>query len=355
MKVKQLLTYNLAFLLLLAGFTSQSSGKQQIEKRKVVDKNYTVSATTELRITNKFGDIEINTWDKNEFGIKVEIVGKGKNADRAQSILDAIELDIDEGSSEISFSTDIEKMKNKNNEGFEINYTISMPEDNPLYIKNSFGDVSMGDRNSDLDITVAYGSMKVGNVNGTTDLKLSFGSGNISNMNNGNVTVKYSDFEIGIANSLDLEQSFSKIEIESVNVLELKSKYGSVEIEKANIIDADVHFSGFEIDELTGELELDCSYIGDFKIRRLAKTFTLVDIEGKFGSYEIGIEPGLNADIEAEFSFADLKVYSDIDATFHYRVKEHNKSVYKGIIGKGDNSKRIRIDSGYGNLRLKQD
>lgn len=355
-KVKRLLPYNLLILLLIGTFASHSASSQQLaEKRKTVDKSYKVNASTELRITNKFGDIEINSWDKSEFSIKVEIVGKGKNEDRAEYILDAIDLDINESSSEVSFSTEIEKMKNKNNEGFEVNYTISMPEDNPLYIKNSFGDVYMGDRNNDLDITVAYGSMKVGNVQGETDLKLSFGSGSISNVNNGELTVKYSSFEIGVADNLNLEQGFSDIEIESANMLDLESKYGSVEIEQANNIEADVHFSGFEIDELTGKLELECSYIGDFKIKRLAKSFTLVDIEGKFGSYEIGIEPGLNANIEAEFSFADLKVYSDIDATFHYRVKENNRSTYKGIIGKGDDSKRIKIDSGYGDLRLKED
>lgn len=355
MKVRKLLIYNLVLLLIMGSFAGQATENQEVEKRKVIDRSYKVNDDTQLRITNKFGKIEINSWDKDEFSVNVEIVGKGKNAERAQNILDAIQLDIEESTSEVSFSTDIDKMKNKNNEGFEVNYTISMPQDNPLYIKNSFGDVYMGDRNNNLDITVAYGSMKVGNVNGSTDLKLSFGSGSISNVNSGDLEVKYSEFEIGTANNIDLEQGFSDIEIENVNVMELESKYGSVEIEKANIIDADVHFSGFEIDELSGKLELDCSYIGDFRIKRLAKTFTEVDIEGKFGSYEIGLEPGLNANIEAEFSFADLKVYSDIDATFHYRVKESNKSRYKGIIGKGDDNRIIRIDSGYGNLRLKQD
>ena len=157
------------------------------------------------------------------------------------------------------------------------------------------------------------------------------------------------------AKVLDLTNGFSDIEIGEVDDLELESKYGKVEIEKANVIDANAHFSGLEIEELTGSLELDCSYLGDFRIDRLEASFTLVDIDGKFGSYEIGLAEDVNADINAEFSFADLKYSSDVNVDFNYRVKESNKSTYKGKIGDGNPNKMIRIDSSYGNLRLKMD
>lgn len=353
MKTTYLLKYKMIGLCLL--FAIAAVAGDQDEKKKYVEKNYKVSATTKLKIENKFGKVEINSTDKSEFDIKVEIIGKGRNEDRAQRILDAITIDITEGSSEIVFETEIENNKNKNEEGFEINYTVYMPNKNPLEIKNSFGDVTMGDRDNDLDINVAYGSMKVGNVSGDAKIKVSFGSGSIGSITDGEATIKYSNFEIDKANRLDLTQGFSDIEIGEVASLDLESKYGKVEIEKAGKVDADAHFSGLDIEELTGSLELDCSYLGDFKIDRVTKTFTLIDIDGKFGSYEIGLEEGINADINAEFSFADLKVSSDVDATFNYRVKESNKSTYKGKIGKGDPNKMIRIDSSYGNLRLKMD
>ncbi len=353
MKKTLQLKYRIIGLCMLFAITSMAGGQQ--EKKKYVEKNYKVSATTKLEIENKFGDVEINSWDKNEFDIKIEITGKGRSDERAQRILDAIEIDITESSAEIVFETEIGNLKNKNEEGFEINYTVYMPDSNPLEVKNSFGDVTMGNRDNDLDINVSYGSMKVGDVKGDAKIKVSFGSGSIAQINDGEATIKYSNFEIDKANILDFTQGFSDIEIGEVADLEIESKYGKVEIEKAGKVDADAHFSGFEIEELTGSLELDCSYLGDFRIERLAKTFTLVDIDGKFGSYEIGLESGLNADINAEFSFADLKYSSDVDATFNYRVKESNRSTYRGKIGQGDSNKIIRVDSSYGNLRLKRD
>jgi acylphosphatase len=352
MKVTKLLKYNLAALLVLTAFFGYA--RQQSEKKKVIEESYQVSTSTLLKLNNKFGRIEIESWSKNEFDIRIEIIARGRNEERSQRILDDIDIDMDESSSAISIETLVDRMKNKNNEGFEVNYFISMPEENPLDIKNSFGDVTMGNRLGDLDINVSYGSMKVGDVKGATDLRLSFGSGSINKIGNGDMTIKYSSFNIESAEILEMTQGFSDVEIDEVKELELESKYGGVEIEKVHEIEADVHFSSFEIDELTGKLELESSYIGDFRIKRLANSFTLVDIEGKFGSYEIGLEPGLNANIEAEFSFADLKSYSDVDVEFHYKVKESNKSIYKGKIGQGDDNKMIRVDSSYGNLRLRE-
>ena len=151
--MKTLLKYNLIIGLVLLSI-SVFAGDQQ-EKKKIVEKNYKVNATTKLRLENKFGKIKINSWEKNEFDIKVEVIGRGRSEERSQRILDAIDIDITEGSTEIVFETEFSNNKSKNGEGFEVNYTVYMPETNPLEIKNSFGDVTMGNRDNDLHVNVA--------------------------------------------------------------------------------------------------------------------------------------------------------------------------------------------------------
>lgn len=271
MNQNPLLKYKLTIACLILSFLV--IGKDQDEKKKFIEKSHKVSASTVLRIENKFGKVEINSWDKNEFSIKVEMIGEGRNEERAQRILDNIDVDISESSTEISYITQIPtNTKNKNDEGFEINYTIYMPEGNPLKVRNSFGDVTMGNRGAALDLDVSYGSMKVGNVEGFSEVRLSFGSGSIGDIKEGDFRIKYSKFEIDSGTRMDIEQGFSDVEIGEVDELEIESKYGGVEIEKAGKIDAEAHFSGFEVEELTGSLELDCSYLGDFSIDRLAKS-----------------------------------------------------------------------------------
>ncbi len=353
MKVTHL-PYSLLVVFIL--LSSVVLGNEQDEKKKFIEKAYHVNSSTQLHISNKFGKIFIDTWDKKEFFIKIEIIGKGNSQERIQRILDAIDVDISESGGSVYCATQIASGKSsRNNEGFEINYTVNMPSANPLFITNKFGDVTMGDRDGDLDLSIAYGSYKTGDIKGHSDIKLSFGSGSMNRIDHGEIVVKYSKLDVESASSLELEQGFSEIELGEVDELELESKYGDVEIEKANQIEAKAHFTDLEIEELTGSLELECSYLGDFRIERLTKSFTLVDIEGKYGSYEIGLEPGLEANIDAEFKYAGIKVDSDVQANFHYQVKESSRSTYRGKIGDGHPDKLIRIDSSYGNLKLKDD
>lgn len=330
-----------------------ASGPMQDDKKKEYEKTFQCNDETILNIENKFGLVEINTWDKKEIYVKVEIIAETRSTSRADRLLDDIEVAFSESNSNIFCETKIANNKNGNNESFEINYTIYMPETNPLNIRNSFGDVSMGNRKADLKLDVSYGSFRVGEVSGYADIKLSFGKGSsISKIEKGEITVKYSDLEMEEAHALELNCGFSDIEIGKVEALELQAKYGDIKIEEAIEIVAEVQFSGFVIDRLEGKLIMEANYVGNFTIGRLSQNFTLLDIEGKFGSYEIGLEPGLNADIEAEFSFADLNVSSDLDVAFNYKIKETNKSYYKGKIGKGHPDKKIKIDSGYGGARI---
>ncbi|MEM6829976.1 MAG: hypothetical protein AAF551_05640 [Bacteroidota bacterium] len=217
-------------------FSTHATLADQDEKKRIVEKNYSVNSTTQLHITNSFGKVVIDSWDKSEFLIKVEIIGKGNNEDRALRILDAIEVEISESGNTVYCETRIDNNNNKskNNEGFEINYTVNMPSSNPLFINNRFGDVTMGDRDGDLELKVAYGSYKTGDISGKSEVKLSFGSGSMNDINDGELTIKYSNLDVESATSLDVKQGFSNIEIGQVNDLELESKYGGIEIDKAD-------------------------------------------------------------------------------------------------------------------------
>ena len=89
-----------------------ASAKDQDEKKKVIEKSHKVNTSTVLRIENKFGKIEINSWDKSEFSIKVEMIAKARNEDRAQRILDNIDVDVNESSN--TFRSQFELGTNSN-------------------------------------------------------------------------------------------------------------------------------------------------------------------------------------------------------------------------------------------------
>jgi len=334
-------------LLLYCGIAHADS-----EKRKSINKSYKVSATTNVKLSNSFGKMHVDTWDKNEVKVDIEIIARAATDERAQDLLDDIKIEIEDGNpaSNLSFSTSIGNNSGKN-KSFEINYNVSMPQANSLDLKNSFGDTFVDDLSGNADIDVQYGNLKAGKLTGNNDVRLSFGSGysEIDAMDKGDLKISYSKLGVDNIGTLDVNSSFSTFETEKAVSIDLQAKYGEVNIGEIDVLVADVQFSGFELDKVSKSLELDIGYGGSLDIG-VSKSAQLFDIESSFGPVNIKLEPGINADVEARLSFCNLK-YDESRIVFNKIIKDHTSSEYTGKVGSGAGT-TIKIVSKYGNVQI---
>lgn len=321
------------------------------EKSKKISKSYDVKSNVQLAIKNTFGRVHINTWDQNKITVDVEIIARMNNESRAQDLLDRIKIEIAEGTSEISFETKLGNLKNRDREEFEVNYKVNMPKKNPLRLKNSFGGNFIGDLQGDCDIDISYGDFRIENLYGKTDIKISFSDGAIDLIKEGEIEIKYSDVEIEELGVVRMEQGFSDVEIEKIGTIDLSSKYGDLEIGTVKGIKGYVGYSEFSIDRLEVELDIEAQYSGGFTIDEVAKDFSKITIDGKFGDYRISFEEGANFTFDTELSFSDFS-YSGLPLDFDYKVKEDFKARYKGKMGTG-NGGHVRIDTSYGDIRFR--
>jgi len=341
------------YLLIITLLVGSSIARADSEKRKSVNKSYKVSGVTEVQLSNSFGKMHVETWDKNEVKVDIEIIVRATTDDRAQDLLDNIHIEIDDGNPEsnLSFSTSISNNKSGRNTSFEINYNVIIPKANPLELKNSFGDVYIGDLSGDADINVQYGNLKAGRLTGDNDIRLSFGSGfsEIDAMDKGDLKVSYSKLGIEEIGTLDVNSSFSTFETNKAGSIELVAKYGEVDIGEIDVLEADVNFSAFMIDKVNKSLVLNIDYGGSLEIG-VSKSVQLFDIESSFGPVNIELEPGINASIEARLSFCSLR-YDESQVDFNKIIKDDTSSEYSGKIGTGAGT-TIKIVSKYGNVRI---
>lgn len=345
---------SLIFAILFQLILSYSWARTNEEKRRTIEKSYTVSDATELNFSNSFGKIHLETWDRKQVSVKIEIIVNASSESRAQELLDKINISIDDSNprSELSFSTSIDGRNSGRNTSFEVNYNIGMPKNNPLSLKNSFGDVYVGPLGGRIKLDVQYGNLNTGPLTGDADVKLAFGSGfsSIESINKGELRLSYSKLSIDEMGIVDVNSQFSTLDVDQVGSLDLTGKYGDVKIGEIQNLVANVNFSGFEINKVHKEIELDIDYGGNITIG-LASTVSRVDIKSSFGPLELGLPTDLNANFEANLSFCDLK-YDESRITFSKVIKEHNSSEYVGKIGKGGSS-LITIYSKYGSVRLR--
>jgi hypothetical protein len=218
-----------------------------IEKKKTISKSYSVTSSDKLSIENSFGNVVVTTWDKNEMKVDIEIGVKANTEERAQNMLDEIEVIDNQSTNLISFKTDVgdanQNGHNKHKNGdynddrkFYIDYKIYMPAANPLDLENSFGKTTVPDLSGETSLTSKFGSLTAGKLSNVDDIDVEFGTADIGPIHNGNVTFKFSsrshiadvsgtvkiksefsgDVEFGVNNNIDelsLFESYSDIKM----------------------------------------------------------------------------------------------------------------------------------------------
>ncbi|WP_299822934.1 hypothetical protein [uncultured Pontibacter sp.] len=289
------------------------------EKRKTFDKTYNVSNSDALSIENKFGSVQVNTWAKNEIRVKVDIIARASNENKAQEILNNINVVDGRSDNTISVVTKMEPMRISGNtsKSFEINYTIYMPESNALAVKNSFGDVTLAALKGKTDISVKYGSLKSARLsNADNKVKLAYSSGTCAFINGGNVDVAYSSMDIGNTNGL----------------------WGSSK------------FSDFKINSLRDELGLEVKF-GTFKVDNVEKNVRKIALDSSYTPISLKFEDNSAFNFDVNVSFADFKVDKSL-VNITSLEKGHTSAEYKGRYGGSAGKGSVSISSKYGEVKF---
>ncbi|PIB34607.1 hypothetical protein BFP72_03875 [Reichenbachiella sp. 5M10] len=349
MKISQYKVILLVFVLFVG---AETHAKNNVEKVRRIQKTYTVKDFVKLNIENSFGKVHVNSTSGHTIDVKVEVIARRKNEERAMELLDMIEIEIDESSDEISFKTEIDgKLTSRSSESFEINYMVSMPRINPLQLKNSFGNAYVSDREGDVALEIRYGDVKVEKLNGDAKVKVSFGNGEFKYVAKGDLEIKYSDVSFEQLGVVRMEQGFSDVEIGRVKTMDLTSKYGEVDIQSVDGIKGYVGFSDMTIESLGIEMVMEASYSSSFEVEHIAHDFQRIELQGKFTSFELGFDEGANGTFEARVKFGDID-YSSTKMNASYRDHSDARSEYKGSIGSGKGGE-VRVETSYGNIELR--
>lgn len=157
----------LVFLMPLAITATEKEGKYT--KNKVLNKEFTVNADATLNLTNKYGSINIVTWEENKIVIKVSITTNGNDEDKVKTRLEQIDVEFSGNSNNVSAKTLIEKSSRSwsiwgksNNVSMEINYLVKMPITNNLDVNMDYGSITIDKLEGTSKIDCDYGSLHIG-------------------------------------------------------------------------------------------------------------------------------------------------------------------------------------------------
>ncbi len=332
------------------------------ERGKTVKKSYLVAHDATVEIQNKYGNVNIITWDKNDVEIVVEITVKGDNLKAVENELKSIQIDFRKDADIVtaqtkfgSYSKSWNLWSSSNKIGYTVNYTVKMPVSNHLKVRNDYGTILLNEIDGTTDIHCDYGKISLGilnNVKNSINIDYNKGS-SIDFMKAGVVNADYTKLLIDKTATVKINSDYATIEIGTATSVTFNSDYGNMKVADVSRITGNSDYVNIRLGTVRDLLDLKSDY-GAIKISTLAVGFQKATITAAYTGITIGMQEDSNFKFSADLQYAGLSCNRN-KIEMSKSIEKSTRKFYEGTYGKGDSSATLRIQSKYGSVRFKEE
>lgn len=331
---------------------------------KVYDREFNVNAATRLLIQNKYGQVNVENWDKNTISIHVEVKVDNPNDEKAKTMLNAIDIEFSESDNAVSaitsFDEDIMRANKRlfssiSNDDLSIDYLVKMPKSMEVELNNKYGDIFINELSGKVLVNLKYGNIRVnklerGDSETLNTLVVGYGNANIGDANWLKVEIKYGNIKIDKARALVLLSKYSKVTVDKVNSIVIDSKYDTYNLGSiANII-GESGYTVININDLAKKINLTTKY-GDIKITNVADNFESIEFNGSYTGLKAGVSGKAAYSIDAVVSYGNIRF--DASKSKVNRIEGNTSTQIDGVVGtSGSASAKVYIRAKYGNITL---
>lgn len=355
------------------GFEQQVVTKN--EYTKTIKKEFAITGDGETILSNKYGKIDVKTWDKDRVKVNVNIVVKTSSETEAQEVFNRININFDSDEDFVSAKTSIESSKknwwgwdDKNTE-FQINYEVLIPTKGALDMTNKYGDADIGIIGGKAKVAIKYGDFTMEEARANLEVDLGYGAGTVLRAKDITGEIAYSKFRIKEAQDILLDTRYSKMNVEKAEDLKIESRYDNYEIGEAQDFkcearygDMDIiavdnvvcnsRYTEYRIEKVHDKCDFNLEY-GGVTVEQITKGFSEVILVGRYTDYRLTVEPGASYQLDANAEYAGIKYPADMNVT--YEKEKGTVHEVKGHLGTQNARSVIKANINYGALRVRND
>ena len=278
---------------------------QSYTENKNMVKRYKVYPNSTIDISNKYGKIEIVTWDKDSAIIETFLAIQTSSPSRMMKLRNTIDFDFSVTNHYIVaktvFKTNgnniIKEIRNiaesivYNGNEVKIDYLVTIPKNINLRVNNKYGDVYADDIEGDIKLVIANGGLKANNLTGNVNVDLSFGDGSVNRIDKGRLALSYSDFTLKETDQLTLDTKSSKINIDKAESLRIQSRHDKLQLGTVKFLAGETDFCDIWISTLIEELNLNTKF-GSISADNISKDFSFININSELTDMSLFFERG---------------------------------------------------------------
>ena len=185
------------------------------EFSKVIYNEFNISAFGTTNLINKYGRMDVHTWEGNTVKIKVTILADADNQQKADETFNKINIVFYNDANFVKAETTISegsnwKMWNNDRNDYSINYDVYYPRGNFLDLSNRYGDANIGYTKGAVKINVKYGNINTENIDNDIECLLAYGNANIAKVGNMKGEMSYSNIELAECKDFSATLKYSK-------------------------------------------------------------------------------------------------------------------------------------------------
>jgi len=353
---------NGVFFLLIFSVTLISAVAQSGKLKKEYHEEYTVTDNTKLILQNKFGNVDIRDWEQDKITIDVLVTVEHSKTATAEKMLEYIDVKFSQSGDEITAKTEFDEKFNrdswsrgKNGKKFSIDYTVNMPKNLKLNLSNKYGDTFINELTGEALIEIRYGNLKAnkilrGDVKPLSKVVLAYGKGSIEEADWLKLDIKYCHrFEMNQAKALMVMSGYSKVFVDKASSIVVDSKYDHFTIGEVNNFVTESGYTGYKIEKVNNKLILKNKY-GNCDVTVISKNFEKVEIDSKYGTVKLGIDPEASYKINGDAGYGKITFPSTGRVS---KIQSSNSFTVDGVVGTNSNpTATVKILTKYGSVYL---
>lgn len=351
---KKIMNHRYILLLAVGLWSIMQPLSAATELSRSINKKLSLSETGTVDIENKFGKVHINTSrSSGEVLVEIEVKVVRANEKEATKLLQNITIDLIEEAGNVKMLTILpSNISNNKNDRLEVNYTVTMPENNPVKVKLTFGDLYLANHKGGQTLHVTYGHIKTDQLKGKTDIKIGFGSMQVQSLDQGKLKIEYSKANLQAVGQATITDDFSELIIQKSNKLDLTSKYGKVELEEVHTLDATLSFaSRFDVNHLKGKANVTMKYVSNAKIYVNTSNKEPLELLASFSNAKLFITEKQPLRLKAEMEFGNIK-YPESNIVNKNVVEKMNRTSVDIAYGESNPASTVIVTGSYSNIQV---
>lgn len=328
------------------------------EDIKRIQKNYKCSQDVLFEVNNKYGNVSMELWDKDEVQINIDITAKANSEREVNRILEMVSVSFQASHSKVSAITELENNFRVSNASFSIYYRVLVPRRASMDLTNKYGNVSVSRCNGSFTSDVKYGNLTIGQLM-SSNVKMISKYGNINidggDAGDANIDIAYGKVKIGRLKSLNITSRYGGLRADRIDNLYVSAKYDDYEIESCSSINiSEGGYTNFKINDLKTSFIAapDVVRYGKVRLGGISSNLREITLKCAYTDVAITFTDRSNYDLDIATTYGNVKIGENVKGQFGNLSTISNERSTSRVKTNSGSGRRINIENRYANVNL---